>query len=370
MRTKKSIEGVGDTEYVYENGLLLQMQYLYYIFDFSYGADGRAVGFSVTNTDDMSKSFFYYALNSRGDVIALYNSAGTKICTYSYDAYGKLLSTALLSTTASDRIASNFNPLRYRSYVYDRETGFYYLQSRYYDPTTCRFVNGDDPAYMGIGSINSYNLYSYCSNNPISFCDTSGTTYTYSGYTSTGKYFTGVPTYQLGYLGQLSNYWLDVDSDSFPIGAAITISNDFDDLSWSTIFGGIETGTSDENTIYGDFEKPVTLFSQFATEWWRLSEYKSGVSINIYGCGPEISSSPLSKYVSYTAKNFKIECQKGIDKVGFTVTFENDYQNHKMGRYIHCYYRPWTVAPVVAVACCTYGAASLLLFAPSLCPGQ
>ena len=172
MRTKKSIEGVGDTEYVYEGGQLLQMQYLYYIFDFSYGADGRAVGFSVTNTDDMSKSFFYYALNSRGDVIALYNSAGTKICTYSYDAYGKLLSTALLSTTASDRIASNFNPLRYRSYVYDRETGFYYLQTRYYDPTTCRFVNGD--GQLNLDTFIGHNQFAYCNNNPVYCYDPNG----------------------------------------------------------------------------------------------------------------------------------------------------------------------------------------------------
>ena len=170
MRTKRSIEGVGDTEYVYEGGQLLQMQYLYYIFDFSYGADGRAVGFSVTNTDDMSKSFFYYALNSRGDVIALYNSAGTKICTYSYDAYGKLLNTSLFSNTSIDRIASNFNPLRYRSYVYDRETGLYYLQTRYYDPTTCRFVNEDN-------NFSNINLFMYCGNNPIVYFDPTGESY-------------------------------------------------------------------------------------------------------------------------------------------------------------------------------------------------
>ena len=196
MRTKRSIEGVGDTEYVYEGGQLLQMQYLYYIFDFSYGADGRAVGFSVTNTDDMSKSFFYYALNSRGDVIALYNSAGTKICTYSYDAYGKLLSTSLFSNTSSDRIASNFNPLRYRSYVYDRETGLYYLQTRYYDPVTCRFVNGD--CQLNIDTFTGYNQFAYCDNMPTNCSDPTGTSFVRE---SAGGYYCGFPGISYGGTG-------------------------------------------------------------------------------------------------------------------------------------------------------------------------
>ena len=67
------------------------------------------------------------------------------------------------------------NPIRYRGYYYDVETGLYYLQSRYYDPQTGRFINADDTDYLGAdGSFASYNLFAYCSNNPVMNVDPSG----------------------------------------------------------------------------------------------------------------------------------------------------------------------------------------------------
>ena len=68
---------------------------------------------------------------------------------------------------------ANVNPIRYRSYYYDAETGFYYLQSRYYDPETGRFINAD--GILGANQdVLSYNLFAYCSNNPISRADPTG----------------------------------------------------------------------------------------------------------------------------------------------------------------------------------------------------
>ena len=67
------------------------------------------------------------------------------------------------------------NPLRYRGYVYDVETGFYYLQSRYYDPTVGRFLNADHPELVGAnGGVQGYNLFAYCNNNSIIGRDDSG----------------------------------------------------------------------------------------------------------------------------------------------------------------------------------------------------
>ena len=66
------------------------------------------------------------------------------------------------------------NPLRYRGYVYDTETGLYYLQSRYYDPVFSRFVNADD--YISTGNnLLSKNAFAYCYNNPVVYSDDSGT---------------------------------------------------------------------------------------------------------------------------------------------------------------------------------------------------
>jgi RHS repeat-associated protein len=65
------------------------------------------------------------------------------------------------------------NPLRYRGYVYDTETGLYYLQSRYYNPEIGRFINADAFAATGQGILGN-NMFAYCGNNPVSREDDGG----------------------------------------------------------------------------------------------------------------------------------------------------------------------------------------------------
>ena len=86
--------------------------------------------------------------------------------TYTYDAWGNILS-------QSDSMASA-NPLRYRGYYYDTETGFYYLQSRYYDPATRRFINADVYNSTDSSDAVSCNMFAYCGNNPTSRSDETG----------------------------------------------------------------------------------------------------------------------------------------------------------------------------------------------------
>ena len=68
----------------------------------------------------------------------------------------------------------NLNPFRYRGYYFDTETGLYYLQSRYYDPKTCRFVNADAVVSAVGSSIQGYNMFAYCMNNPVNMTDSTG----------------------------------------------------------------------------------------------------------------------------------------------------------------------------------------------------
>ena len=89
---------------------------------------------------------------------------------YVYDEWGNVLSTS--GTMAST--LGQYNPLRYRSYVYDQETGLYYLQSRYYNPEWGRFINADGMIATGQGLIGN-NMFAYCGNNPVIYVDPFGT---------------------------------------------------------------------------------------------------------------------------------------------------------------------------------------------------
>ncbi len=96
-------------------------------------------------------------------------------CTCKYDAWGKFLGAYGSSgnkITNTTHIAF-INPLRYRGYYYDTETGFYYLGSRYYDPQMYRFLNADSLLLFG-NDLKGINLFSYCDDNPISYIDTDG----------------------------------------------------------------------------------------------------------------------------------------------------------------------------------------------------
>ena len=99
----------------------------------------------------------------QGDVVRILNTSGTTVVAYSYDAWGK----CTVTTGASNAIA-NANPIRYRGYYYDTDTSFYYLQSRYYDPTIKRFINADSSINAN-GDFLGFNMYAYTNNNSISF---------------------------------------------------------------------------------------------------------------------------------------------------------------------------------------------------------
>ena len=111
---------------------------------------------------------YYYITNLQGDVVKIFNSSGGEVANYVYNAYGEIISSS--GTMAS------VNPLRYRGYYYDNETGFYYLASRYYDPVICRFINADtaDTIMGGNDNLLGYNLFTYCFNNPVNMTDENG----------------------------------------------------------------------------------------------------------------------------------------------------------------------------------------------------
>lgn len=111
------------------------------------------------------ETFTCYMTTQQGDITRIEDVNGNVLATYEYDAWGRLIS--------SSGSLAEINPLRYRGYYYDTETGFYYLQSRYYDPVVSRFINADRYASTGTGLL-SYNMFAYCQNNPVNYSDPSG----------------------------------------------------------------------------------------------------------------------------------------------------------------------------------------------------
>ena len=107
----------------------------------------------------------------QGDIVAVYNAAGTKLISYAYNAWGEFVTTY---HNGGDNTTVVNNPYLYRGYYYDSDLGLYYLQSRYYDPVTCRFINADYMMSGLNGSIHGLNLYAYCFNNPIMYTDPEG----------------------------------------------------------------------------------------------------------------------------------------------------------------------------------------------------
>ena len=160
VRTKK-INGGITTNYVYENGKLLREITGSEKIDFIYGAEG-AMGFRI------GESYYIYHKNIFGDVTEIYDASGALVGKYSYTAFGECI------VKVNEGGIAEKNPIRYRGYYYDTETGLYYLKSRYYDPELGRFMTIDGIEYIDPDTINGLNLYAYCGNNPVNYCDPDG----------------------------------------------------------------------------------------------------------------------------------------------------------------------------------------------------
>ena len=113
---------------------------------------------------------YYFQRNLLGDVIAIYDTNGTKIVEYAYDAWGN----CTIKGTTTNYVVAHANPIRYRGYYYDENTKLYYLNARYYSPEFRRFISPDDTSYLDPESVNGLNLYCYCNNDPVNYYDPSG----------------------------------------------------------------------------------------------------------------------------------------------------------------------------------------------------
>ena len=165
IRTRKVVGGV-ITDVVLEGGKVILETTGSDTLHYSYDSRGQLVSFSLNGTP------YFYTRNGQGDITGLIDASGTEVVKYTYDSWGKPISiTGSLATTVGAK-----NPYRYRGYRYDTESGLYYLQSRYYDPSIKRFISADIFLSTGQG-FSGNNVYAYCGNQPINRSDSEGTSW-------------------------------------------------------------------------------------------------------------------------------------------------------------------------------------------------
>jgi len=172
--TKESI-----TNYQWDDSKLIRETVAYkgdekkYDIWYFYNNDDEAIGFEYSEVDNSNivKTPIYFEKNKQGDVIGLLDTKGKELVKYSYDAWGNIVDVSYENETAL-----KLNHITYRGYYKDNESGFYYLQSRYYDSETGRFINADDVKILGIKDTSIYkdNLYCYCNNNVVNCTDPNG----------------------------------------------------------------------------------------------------------------------------------------------------------------------------------------------------
>ena len=176
-RTQKTKNGTDARYYTWIGGKLMREEWtdgsankwLEYFYDESGAPEG------VRYNNGTATTKYYYVTNAQGDVMEIRNIYNSLIATYSYDAWGKVVAIkdANGAEVTSPNVIASINPIRYRGYYYDSDTGFYCLQSRYYDPELRRFLNADGEIAAGM-DVQGYNLFAYCFNNPLNMVDASG----------------------------------------------------------------------------------------------------------------------------------------------------------------------------------------------------
>lgn len=148
-------------ETIIKNSETIEMVFLY--------DNDEIIGFTYRDNT------YIYKKNIFKDVVAIYLNGVTFFGSYKYDAYGRVTvydNSGNIDTNLNS--VRHMNPIRYRSYYYDKETNLYYLHNRYYSPVIRRFISLDDISYLE-DNIDGLNLYAYCLNNPIMYTDEDGT---------------------------------------------------------------------------------------------------------------------------------------------------------------------------------------------------
>ena len=300
-----------------------------------YDTNNEVIGFS------MNDNTYLYVKDMFKNVIAIANQAGVEMCQYHYDAYGNFIITASIT---GGEILGNLNPIRYRSYYCDKETGLYYLKTRYYDPETCRFISMDDMSYLDPTTVNGLNLYCYCLNNPIMYRDEDGHNAEWWEWLGAiGRIITGIGAAIAGVLviasgvagaGALALACITIGA------GALTINNGIADTvglatGYNYMLDGLFQGNKDAYSWFSNIAEGLAIIGSVTCGGWlkynapRIRAYK-GVSTYKYSgtnLKPNHMSRPWQGSI-HLQKNVIKYGKMALDSEGWSFTI-NGYFNSK-----------------------------------------
>ena len=312
------------------------------IMDFSYDESGRPFAVSYSKDGGASFTTYYYATNLQGDVVMIFGRAAIKDANgnvtgytvksygyYTYDAWGNVTTYSSTGGTSATTSLICRNPLRYRGYYYDSETGFYYLQSRYYDPATHRFINADAYASTDIDSALASNMFSYCGNNPVSRVDPYGTSW-----------------------GDLWDDFIEFLGEIFGASSSTITSLKFEKeiipdpmpITWKN---GVQV--SETISSYGDSSKPVSVYANCVANNKILSS-SAGVKVNIgsYTANLNIALDDVSLMgsIRYENTSYSIAVKVNLSelKIGLESAVTQNIENKMEKQYTNVSVNGWFLA--------------------------
>lgn len=141
-----------------------------------YDQKGEAIDFIFD--DEME---WYFVKDCNGSVIKIVDASGNEVTSISYDAWGQANFCFNADISSSLGVAKYLilsvyitaNPICYKGYLFDYETGLYFAKDKVYSPAWGRYLNHADfeKKQNSSYSVNSTNMYAFCNNNPINVFD-------------------------------------------------------------------------------------------------------------------------------------------------------------------------------------------------------
>ena len=326
VRLAKTING-SSYNYIYDNGSLLYADTPLGGMTFIYDNDS-VIGYKYNS------SYYFYLKNLQGDILGAVDASGNLLYQYRYDAWGvpTVLDAQGNPISPDSAHIANANPLRYRGYFFDSETGFYYLLSRYYDPETGRFINADELIDNGTGIL-GYNMYTYCINNPVNMVDVDGNAPAYisSQENNTMVKINGkmkrMRDIRWGWFGNIASNGCGV----------IAAYNVLLSRSSKTDFGKVKNQLSSYGGALG-FGKlgvdPYALTMYMRSKFWFVQT--AGASTYWWGIKAELSQSVivLIKWGGGLSMHYIAGIGTGQGDVGGSFKFYNSYLYDKKGNSI------------------------------------